>query len=70
MRIGISPPDRLIDCCIAGHKSLLYQINETFIGAALVGGSVYVAELPLPGGGKKVVAAAAWFGPGEGLLAS
>jgi hypothetical protein len=45
-------------------------MNETFIGAALVGGSVYVAETPLQGGGKKVVAAAAWFGPGEGLLAS
>ena len=68
--IRVVPADHLIHCSIGGHKSLLYSFNRAIIGAGMVGGKVYVAELPVEGEGKKVVGAAAWFGPGEALLAS
>lgn len=72
------PTDHLTLCAIGGQKSLLVPMNRAMIGAGIVGGRVYVAELPVGddddnvrGGEKKeVVGAAVWFPPGNAFLAS
>ena len=72
------PTDHLTLCAIGGQKSLLVPMNRAMIGAGIVGGRVYVAELPvgdddgvMRGNEKKeVVGAAVWFPPGKAFLAS
>ncbi len=52
-----------------GHlktPSLMSEFNRAAIHAALVGGQLYVAELPDDG----IVGAAIWYGPGEAFLST
>lgn len=52
-----------------GHlktPSLMSVLNRASVIAGLVGGEVFVAELPDDG----IVGAAIWYGPGEAFLAT